>query len=183
MRIIAGSARSRLILAPQGQDTRPTLDRVRESLFSILLPHTRGAKVLDLFAGSGALALEALSRGAEFALMVDSDRQAHQAEKSNVQALGFEKNARVVLMDWRQALLNVAPEYAPFDLVFLDPPYRMTDLAEVGEALKKVISADALIVLEHDEKAEPAFSPAYERVDRRKYGKAGISFCRLKEDV
>lgn len=181
MRIIAGSARSRTIATPKGQDTRPTLDRVRESLFSILMPYTRGAKVLDLFSGSGALALEALSRGAEFALMVDSSREAHQVERLNVETLGFSGRCRIALMDWQTALLSAAKEHAPFDLVFLDPPYSMTDLVSVGEALKELIAHDALIVIEHDDKTEPVFSPAYSLTDRRKYGKAGISFYRLKE--
>ena len=183
MRIIAGSARSRAILTPRGQDTRPTLDRVRESLFNILQPYVNGAKVLDLFAGSGALALEALSRGAEFALMVDSSREAHQVEKANVATLGFSARCHVALADWRTALSSVATAYAPFDLVFLDPPYRMTDLAPVGEGLKVLVAEDALIIIEHDEKAEPVFASDYVLADKRKYGKASISFYRLKEGI
>ncbi len=182
MRIIAGSARSRTILTPEGRDTRPTLDRVRESLFNILQPYTLGAKVLDLFAGSGALSLEALSRGADFALLVDAARDANRIENQNVQALGFQSKSEVVLMDWQQAIIKKAPQYAPFDLVFLDPPYKMVDLVQVGEALLPLLHQGSVVVIEHDEKTEPLFHERYELRDKRRYGKAGILFYRLKEE-
>lgn len=100
MRIIAGEARSRTILAPEGRDTRPTLDRVRENLFNILQWQCPGARVLDLFAGSGALALEALSRGAAEAVLADCDARAVRVERQNVEALGFSQRARVLQADW-----------------------------------------------------------------------------------
>ena len=136
MRIIAGEARSRTILAPEGRDTRPTLDRVRENLFNILQWQCPGARVLDLFAGSGALALEALSRGAAEAVLADCDARAVRVERQNVEALGFSQRARVLQADWRETVRKLSAEGRSFQLVFLDPPYAMEDLTAVFEALR-----------------------------------------------
>ena len=97
MRIIAGTARGRKIDAPEGIHTRPTLDRVRENLFNILQNRTRDSRVLDLFAGSGALSLEALSRGAAHAVLVDSDRNASRVQRKNLEQLGMDDRAEVFL--------------------------------------------------------------------------------------
>ena len=126
MRIIAGTARGRKIEAPEGKNTRPTLDRVREYLFNILQMNIRGSRVLDLFAGSGALSLEALSRGAESATMVDSDRNANRIQRKNLESLGFTGQAEVMLRDWKQAVRELTREGRRYDLVFLD--HRMPEL-------------------------------------------------------
>ena len=104
MRIIAGKARGRQIEAPEGRNTRPTLDRVRENLFNILQMRIRGAAVLDLFAGSGALSLEAISRGAEKAVLCDNDRGANRTEHRNAEALGFSGQTEILLSDWKKAV-------------------------------------------------------------------------------
>lgn len=175
MRIIAGTARSRTIDAPKGRDTRPTLDRVRENLFNILQHKTRDARVLDLFSGSGALSLEALSRGADFAVMVDHDLAAHQCEKGNVSRLGFADRARIMRCDWQQAVRTLAAEGERFDLVFLDPPYAIRDLSPVMEALKPLLAEDALVIVEHEARVMPATAQGYEMTDTRKYGYCGVS--------
>lgn len=175
MRIIAGSARSRTIEAPKGRDTRPTLDRVRENLFNILQRRVYDAKVLDLFSGSGALSLEALSRGAAHAVMVDCDRQAHQVEKLNCEKLGFADQARILLMDWKQAVRLLEGEKEAFDLVFLDPPYAMSDLREVMQALRPLLAEDALIIVEHEARTMPATPDGFLMRDSRKYGYVGVS--------
>ena len=118
MRIIAGEARSRTILAPEGRDTRPTLDRVRENLFNILQWQCPGARVLDLFAGSGALALEALSRGAAEAVLADCDARAVRVERQNVEALGFSQRARVFQADWRETVRKLSAEGRAFSWYF-----------------------------------------------------------------
>ena len=121
MRIIAGEMRSRTLLAPKGTDTRPTLDRTRESLFNILAAECPGSRVLDLYAGSGALALEALSRGAAFAVIVDRSRQAMQAIERNARNVlkqDFEYRVSILGTDYRSAI--GALEGRIFDLVFLD---------------------------------------------------------------
>lgn len=176
MRIIAGSARGRTFDAPQGLDTRPTLDRVRENVFNILQMKVRGAKVLDLFSGSGAMAFEALSRGAESAVLVDRDRAAHQVEVRNADKLRMADACRILNCDWQDALRRLAGE--KFDVIFLDPPYRMHDLTAVFAALRPLMAEDAVILLEHEASAFPAVSDGYELYDNRKYGVAGVSFFR-----
>lgn len=174
MRIIAGTARGRTIEAPKGRDTRPTLDRVRENLFNILQRKTWDAKVLDLFAGTGALSLESLSRGAAEAVLVDCDRAAHLCQKQNVQKLGFDGQTRILLMDWQQALRQLAGE--KFDLVFLDPPYAMRDLTGVMAALVPLLAEGATVIVEHEAQVMPSTADGYEMYDSRKYGYVGVSF-------
>lgn len=179
MRIIAGEMRSRTILAPKGSDTRPTLDRTRESLFNIIAAECPDARVLDLYAGSGALALEALSRGAESAVLCDCSREAAKAIRQNIESLKLENRARFLFMQDTQAIALLAREKAVFDLVFLDPPYRL-DTAPACRALAEsgVLLPDALVVIEHAAAAQPAPGEGYERVDQRKYRDTMISFYR-----
>lgn len=179
MRIIAGEARSRTIEAPKGRDTRPTLDRVRENLFNILQNDVYGSRVLDLFSGSGALALEAVSRGASAAVLVDHDRQANAVEKRNIETLRFGDRARALLCDWQAALRTLTGEGARFDLVFLDPPYAMHDLTAVTEALKPLLSEDAIIVTEHEAGKPYAMADGYLETDTRRYGYVGVTIYRL----
>lgn len=176
MRIIAGSARSRTILAPEGRDTRPTLDRVRENLFNILMRRTPGARVLDLFAGSGSLSLEALSRGAAHSVLVDFDRAAIRCIQLNVTALRFTEETRILPVDWKTAVSQLQREGAKFDLIFLDPPYKMHDLTEVSKALIPLLAEDALIVVEHEVRTMPALCEGFDMTDTRKYGIVGVSF-------
>ena len=183
MRIIAGSARSRTILTPEGLDTRPTLDRVRENLFNILNLRVRDARVLDLFAGSGALSLEAISRGAQSAVMVDNNRAAIACIQKNVAALRFDAQARVLHTDWRTAVAQLAREAAQFDLVMLDPPYAMHSLDEVTEALKPLLAEDALMVIEHEKRTMPLVADGYDMTDSRTYGIVGLSFFRLTDGL
>lgn len=180
MRIIAGTARSRTIEAPRGRDTRPTLDRVRENLFNILQNRVRGAAVLDLFSGSGALALEALSRGAARAVLVDRDRAAHAVEKLNADRLGFADRARILLCDWQQAVDGLQAAGEKFDLIFLDPPYAMGEMPHVTARLIPLLAEDALVVVEHEAAAPPETAPGYALCDRRKYGYVGISFFQVE---
>lgn len=178
MRIIAGEARGRTIEAPKGRDTRPTLDRVRENLFNILQRRVWDAKVLDLFSGSGALSLEALSRGAVQAVMVDCDRAANACQRQNAAKLGYDGKVRILLMDWQQALRQLTAEGERFDLVFLDPPYAMHQLSGVMEALRPLLAPEACVVVEHEARVMPGTADGYELFDSRKYGYAGVSFFR-----
>lgn len=178
MRIIAGMARGRTFDAPQGLDTRPTLDRVRENVFNILQMKVRGAQVLDLFSGSGAMAFEAISRGAEGAVLVDIDRAAHDVEVRNAERLRMAESCRILHCPWQEALRRLQAEGVRFGVVFLDPPYKMHDMSPVLAALKPLLTADAVIVLEHEAKTFPATCDGYELYDSRKYGIAGVSFFR-----
>src|SRR5690242_18499798 len=148
MRIVAGEWRGRRLVAPAGRTTRPTSDRVREAVFSILGP-LDGESVLDLFAGSGALALEALSRGAGQATLVERDRAALKALRANVEALGAE--ARVVAGDAAAFLDSAARDGAHYDLVFLDPPYRTGLGRELS--LEPVLAPGARVIVESDRRS------------------------------
>ncbi len=181
MRIIAGEARSRQIDAPKGRDTRPTLDRVRENLFNIIARRVPDARVLDLFAGSGALALEALSRGAASAVMVDRDRDAHRVETSNTERLGYADRTEILLCDWRKALETLTARGDRFDLVFLDPPYAMGDLTAVTEGLLPLLAPDALVVTEHQAGNPYTVSGALAETDARHWGYAGVTMYEKRE--
>jgi len=177
MRIIAGSMRSRTIVAPKGTDTRPTLDRTRESLFNILAGDCPEARVLDLYAGSGALALESISRGAKSAVVCDCSREAAKAIRQNIETLRVQGQVRFLFMQDTQAIAQLMREKAQFDLVFLDPPYRLsTDPAcrlmhEAG-----ILLPDALVVIEHDARVTPAPGEGYTLIDKRQYRDTVISF-------
>ena len=179
MRIIAGSARGRVFEAPKGMETRPTLDRVRENVFNILQMKVRGAQVLDLFSGSGAMAFEAISRGAERATLVDHDRQAHQIEVQNAQKLRMEDACTILHCDWKQAVQRLSVQNASFDLIILDPPYAFHDMTDILTALKPLMKKDAVVLLEHEAKVFPSVPDGFELYDSRKYGVAGVSFFRL----
>ena len=181
MRIIAGTAGGRRIDAPAGRDTRPTLDRVRENLFNMLQTRVYGARVLDLFAGSGALSLEALSRGSESAVLADHDREANRIQKKNIETLGFGNRTRVFLCDWRKAAETLVAEGHQFDLIFLDPPYAMTDLTDVMTAVCGLMHDDTLVVLEHEARAELTVPDELELVNARNWGFCGVSFYMRKD--
>ncbi len=168
VRVIAGRYGGRRLLAPRGDATRPTADRVREALFSILGARVQDARVLDLFAGAGTLGLEALSRGAAQATFVDSAPAALEALRGNLAALGAE--AEVVRADalrWLRAASGGARQY---DLVFLDPPYRRT--AELGaplsDLLPAVLAPGALVVAECDRRSPLELTIT--ATDERRYG-------------
>lgn len=179
MRIIAGSARGRTFDAPVGKDTRPTLDRVRENVFNILQMKVRGAKVLDLFSGSGAMAFEAVSRGAEEAVLVDVDRTANAVQRKNAEKLRMTDCVRILNCDWQQAVNRLCAQGERFQVVFLDPPYAMHDMTSVMTALRPLLAPDAVILLEHEAKTFPSTPDGFDLYDSRKYGIAGVSFFRL----
>ena len=168
MRVIAGIHKGRRLQAPAGLDTRPTSDRVREALFSILAPRIEGARVLDLFAGSGALGIEALSRGAREATFVDSAAPAIRAIGANLEALGAD--AVVVRAEARRFLGGASRSARQYDLVFLDPPYRLAASLgrELSEALAAVLAPGAAVVAESDRRTPLEVDLPLE--DERRYG-------------
>lgn len=123
MRVIAGSARRRNLVCPTGKHTRPTTDRIKETLFNILQQDIPGCHILDLFSGSGGIGVEALSRGAREAVFVDNDREAVSCIKTNIKNTGFSDCSRVMAMDVMQALRRLEQTGECFDIIFLDPPY------------------------------------------------------------
>jgi 16S rRNA (guanine966-N2)-methyltransferase len=184
MRIVGGTFKGRTLVAPHGRETRPTGDRVRESIFNVLAhapwaQGIEGRRVLDLFAGSGALGLEAISRGAAFALFVETDAGARGAIRDNIEALGLFGNTRIHRRDATDLGAKPAGLGDPFDLVFLDPPYgkKLGDrtLARLGEG--GWIAADATLVLEVGADDAPE-TPGYETMDQRSYGAAKVLFLK-----
>jgi 16S rRNA (guanine966-N2)-methyltransferase len=173
LRIIAGSRKGARIFAPKGRDTRPTGDRVREAVFNLIGP-VDGMEVLDLYAGSGAMGLEALSRGAAHATFVEADREAAQTIVRNVEKLGLE-NATVLREDAARRLANDAASGRRYDLVLIDPPYRMLSrvLPMLAANLPAVLAPDGLVVVESDSHEEPEL-PLPLRTSRR-YGSARVT--------
>ncbi len=170
MRIVGGEWRGRLIKAPPGSAVRPTLDRVREAWMSIVQPTLPGARVLDLFAGSGALGIEALSRGALSAHFVDSDPRSLSVLRANLVTLGAESRATVTRSD-AAAFVEVLPEDA-YDVVFADPPYATDAAVQLADRwLRSPFST--MIGIEH---ARSVTMPA--GGDTRRYGDSGVTFYR-----
>lgn len=182
MRVVGGELRGRRLAAPAGRETRPTSDRVREAVFSILGP-LDGEAVLDLFAGSGAMGIEALSRGAGAAVFVDDGRRACACIRGNLDALGIADRARVVCRDWRAALAAERAGGRFYGLCLIDPPYSV--LPRIGEAiadgLGPIVSPGARIVVEGPASSPlPTFGalPVDDRTDRT-YGSTRITVLRV----
>lgn len=177
MRIVAGAFRGRRLNTPKGLKTRPTSDRVREAIFNIIAPHLAGARVLDLFAGTGAMGLEALSRGAESAVFVDESSDAVRLIRSNVTLCGVEDRTRIVQGSVEQALKRICSAGDLFDVIFLDPPYGK---GYVEKALPHAAAAarlEALAVAEHHVKdVLPESAGGWARFRERRYGDTVISF-------
>jgi 16S rRNA (guanine966-N2)-methyltransferase len=183
MRIVGGRLRGRALAAPKSAAIRPTADRLRESLFNILIhaygDPVIGARVLDLFAGTGALGLEALSRGAAFALFVDDGAEARALLRQNVEALGLGGTTRIFRRDATK--LGPAHPVEPFSLVFLDPPYGK-GLAEKALASVRAggwLTSDALIVVEETTAAAFKTPDGFEEVERRTYDDTVFVILRL----
>jgi 16S rRNA (guanine(966)-N(2))-methyltransferase RsmD len=181
LRVIAGAHRGRRLRAPRGLATRPTGARVREALFSIL-GDLVGSRVLDLYAGSGALGIEALSRGADTVVFVEHDRAALECIRENLAEIGISEKARVLPVTVSAAMKSVASEGpAAFDLDFCDPPWEFLERAT--NELARLASSTALAgaarnVLEHDARDEAPSVPGLVAYDRRRWGDTAASFFR-----
>ena len=179
MRIIAGEARGRRLFAPEGTETRPTADRVREALFNIIRADVPDAAVLDVFAGSGALALEAISRGAARATLIDRSPRAAAVIRRNIELMRAGDKAQLIAGDWRAALPRLKGGYT---LVFLDPPYAQVDAYPLvtGALIAAGQLADgALIVMEHsaDHRID-GLDRSLEITDRRAYRDTALTLAR-----
>ncbi len=181
MRVIGGSARGRKLTAFRGDNIRPTTDRVRESLFSILtsrLGSLDGLTVLDLFAGSGALGIEALSRGAASACFVDRARQSIATIRRNLELCHLTDRAEMLQMDSQAVLSGLLRERA-FDLIFMDPPYGKHAVAALLEPIgrRQLLHENGLVVVESGSQEEvPAKTAELQRIDQRRYGSTLLSF-------
>lgn len=183
MRVISGTARGKKLLSQEGLNTRPTLDRVKEALFNIIQFDIVGSKVLDLFSGSGALGIEALSRGAKYAVFCDNNKEAQIIIEKNIENTKQKEKSRIYKSDYLETLDKLNKNKDKFDIIFLDPPYKK-DFALI--ALQKIVEYDLLtkegiIVLETNDankKKEIENINKIKIFDERKYGKVILIFIR-----
>ena len=173
MRIIAGERKGHTIFAPRGRETRPTSDRVRENVFNTVAPWVEGARVLDLYAGSGAMGLEALSRGAEAVVFVEADPDAVRAIERNLDKLRL-TGATVLRADATTGLAQETAAGRKYDLVLADPPYAMTDYDTLARYLPRVLAEDGLLVFESAARTEPQVEGLAVRTTR-KYGSTRVT--------
>lgn len=179
LRIIAGEFRGRKLRSVHGTKTRPTADRIRESIFNILAFQIRNCCVLDLFAGTGAYGIEALSRGAETAVFVDSDRDAISVLHANIKSLGLESRTKIIRWDLTKNLNCLRPLGNAFNLIFMDPPYNKNMIPPTLSKLltSQSIAGGARLIAEHSN-SEPLIAGQlpFHIIDQRQYGKTLVSF-------
>jgi 16S rRNA (guanine966-N2)-methyltransferase len=182
MRIIGGHDRGRRLRAPRGLRTRPTADRVRETLFDVLGPAVAGARVLDLFAGTGAVGIEALSRGAARVVLVERDQAALRALRANLAALGASRAAaRVMAGDVLRVLPDLGAQEGPFDLVFVDPPYAtsLADRALAALAGTAICRDGTEVVVQHSTRTVLSPVPGLAAHRRaRRFGDTALTFLK-----
>ena len=174
MRVIAGVARGQPLVAPRDRGTRPITDRVKETLFAILGERVPDARVLDLYAGSGAIGIEALSRGAANATFVEQARSALFSLRANLERTRLADLADVVPLDVERYL--AAPGHGPWDLVFLDPPYEVRDIVAPLRAVEPHLAPDAMVVIKHFWRTEVPEVAGLQPVRQRRFGETMLSF-------
>ena len=176
MRIIAGSIRGLKLNSPEGDETRPTLDRVKEAVFSMLMPYLNEACVLDMFSGSGALGIEALSRGARHAVFAEKRHDAFNCIKKNIEAAKVGDRTDAFLGD---AFDYLESSKLKFDIVFIDPPYESNLYYKATESVSKLLSEKGIVVIEWDYSlGKPPISDKLCIVKEKKYGRVGITLLK-----
>lgn len=179
MRVITGSARGRKLITLEGDDVRPTTDIVKEALFSIIQFEIEGRKVLDLFGGCGQLAIEALSRGAHSAVIVDASKKSVEVIKQNLETTGFSKQAVVLNSD---ALAFLSRRSEKYDIAFLDPPYSKGLLEKALERISDVMNEGGVVICEAPFKDElPEKAGTFKMIRKYRYGKTGLFLYRFDE--
>lgn len=179
MRIIAGEAKGKRLECRKGTETRPTQDSIKESLFSIIAPYITDARFLDLFSGTGNIALEALSRGAKRAVMIEKDQEALKYIIKNINNLGYENKSRAYKNETLRAVEILGRKGEKFDIIFMDPPYKDEVCERVMRAISKagLLAENGLIICEHhmyEDMSEKVGE--FKKTDERKYGKKVVTF-------
>lgn len=179
MRIVAGTHKGRSFKSKKGNSTRPTLERVKESLFGIIAPYVSGSKFLDLYSGTGNIALEALSRGASRAVMIEKDQDALKIIIENINDLGFAEVSRAYKNETIRAVEILGKKHEKFDIIFMDPPYKDEVCTQTIKAIEKsgILEDNGLIIAEHHiAEKMPQEIGIYKKVDERNYSIKVISF-------
>ncbi|HPW52800.1 MAG TPA: 16S rRNA (guanine(966)-N(2))-methyltransferase RsmD [Erysipelotrichaceae bacterium] len=180
MRIVAGKHRSRVLKTLEGADTRPTSDKVKEAVFSKIGPYFEGGIILDLFSGSGNIALEAISRGFEKAIMADKAKKAVEIIKGNVALLKEEAKCEIWLADYKKALSICQKQQLKFDLIYLDPPYQLALINELVDKISKydLLQKKGIIVCESLEKEDIRVEKPYLIEKQASYGTVKVTYIR-----
>ena len=178
MRVIAGKYKGRTLFSPKDQSVRPTTDRIKENVFNLLQGRIPGAAFLDLFGGTGAMSVEALSRGATRAVVVDASPESVALIKKNFAKVGVGKEAQILEVPYDIALKRLVGDR--FDVVYLDPPYRAAYYEDILTRIAEsdILAAEGVVVFEHATEREFPSHPAYETLDRRKYGSVTLEILR-----
>jgi len=180
MRVISGTARGKKLISLEGLETRPTLDRVKEAIFNILQFDVKDSKVLDLFSGSGALAIESLSRGSKYAVLCDSSNKAIEIINKNLEATRLKNKTEVINKDYIQTLKYLKDKDKKFDIVFLDPPYKSDYIKKSTEKILEynLLSENGIIIVETNDEKIIKDIKGIEIYDTRKYGIVHVIFIR-----
>lgn len=179
MRIVGGEKRGARLSAPKGRELRPTSDRVREALFDILASRISGARFLDLFTGTGAVGIEALSRGAHSVVLVDASAFALRYARRNLEALGLEDRATALRLRLPQDIGLIPIHGGPYDIVFADPPYDFQEYAVLLDELSAhgLVAPEGLVIVEHHAKADlPAAVGGFHHIRTAQYGDTALTF-------
>lgn len=180
MRVVAGKHRSRPLISPKNRDVRPTTDMIKESIFNIIQNDVVGSKFLDLFAGSGAIGIEAISRGADKVVFVDNSKESIGIIKQNLQML--KEESQVIFGDYEYALTRL--KNGEFDIIFLDPPYSFKDIATILDKIKEnnVLSSSGIVIFEslYDKNADKNVN-GYSIIKSKKYGITSIDIYEREE--
>jgi 16S rRNA (guanine(966)-N(2))-methyltransferase RsmD len=185
VRVVSGICKGRPLKAVPGNTTRPTTDKVKEALFNMIGPYFDGGLGLDLFAGSGGLGLEALSRGLDKVIFIDREPKAIQTIHENIKACKFEENAEVYRNDADRAIKALMKREISFDYIFLDPPYKKQQLVHLMEKMDKqdLVKLDGIVVCEHSFDIElPQIVGRFSQIKHEKYGMIAVTiYARIKE--
>lgn len=183
LRVISGKARGLKLDSPKNQDVRPTTDRVKESLFNIINPYIRESNILDLFAGTGSLGIECLSRGAKNCVFVDKSKDSINIIKSNVKKARVENESTILNVDFKDAVKRLSNQNQKFDVIFMDPPYYENMFIECLKIIDELnlLYEDGIIVVEHDTKDlfDESIGNLVKSRDK-KYGNTTLTFYKLE---
>jgi len=181
MRVIAGTARGMRLKAPPGFTVRPTADRVKEALFSSLGPRIIDAFFIDFYAGSGAIGIEALSRGAHHAIFVDNRKNNIQLIRDNLIKTGLHKNSRLILANVEKAITMLASDNISADLIYLDPPYSFAGISALLQSIieNKIINEKGMLIVEHAS-ANRGWIKIFPGAIEKKYGDTCLTFITLQ---